>query len=321
MASNPPPALSGDLREALADVPPEERAALERLWLALGEAAPPAAGASDAEWQALRARLVVPAARRAADRRPARVAPRRRAAWTVAALSVTAVLTGVAWLAVPVTRIAPVGETLAVVLPDGSTATLNSGAAVRHARRFGLDVRAVALTGEAFFEVEPGAVPFVVETATARVEVLGTAFNVRAEATETAVALVHGRVRVAAAAPEVATDVSPGEAVVVAPASVAVPAAADVERAASWRNGALAFDDRTLESILGEIARRYGVAVEAVAGTPLDARVSAFYAARPPLGELLGDLGAAANVRFAPTADGYSVRPVAASRRVPRRST
>ena len=41
---------------------------------------------------------------------------------------------------------------------------------------------------------------------------------------------------------------------------------------------------------------------------PLDARVSAFYSQRPALDDLLGDVGAVAGARFAPSADGYRVR-------------
>ena len=306
MALSTPP---DDLREALGDLPPDERASLERIWRDLGDLATPAAP-TDAAWHALRARIDPPSGPGAADRpaiRPSRHAWRRRG---MVLSGMTALALAVLWFTVPVTHTAGPGETLAVALPDGSTAVLNSGAALRHSRRFG-GTRAVSLHGEAYFDVVRGATPFVVATPDARVEVLGTAFNVRAsDPGETSVALVHGRVRVTAIeAPDVETVLDPGQAVVVANGAVAAPATADIARVSGWREGALAFDDRPLDSVLAEVGRRYGVAIESAPGTPLDARLSAYYAERPALDLLLGDLGAAAGVRFTPESGGYVVRP------------
>ena len=348
----PSPAQFAEVRAALAGEP--DRADLERVWLALGDAAPDAP-ALDAAWDALRARLGPPAEAHAAAGRPvsgnpasgspasrnpapgrrvsdrAAARPKRRlwlagALATAAALAVVTLVTTVAlsqWGAAEVAHTAPAGATLAVALPDGSTAVLNSGATLRHARRFS-GTRAVALRGEAFFDVTHDAsAPFVVVTRAARVEVLGTAFNVRDAGTATTVALVRGSVRVTAAAAPAgpalrAATLAPGEALTVGPAGVGAPAAADVERAAAWRTGALAFDGLALGDILGEVERRYGVAVAAAPGTPLGARVSAYYTARPPIETLLGDIGTAAGVRFTPTAAGYTVRPAA---RAPRGGT
>ena len=87
-----------------------------------------------------------------------------------------------------------------VRLPDGSTVWLNAHSQLRYAGvgpgpAHGL--RAVQLTGEAYFEVRHNPDrPFVVSTATARVRVTGTAFNVRAYAAEDSVevSVTHGRV-------------------------------------------------------------------------------------------------------------------------------
>lgn len=87
-----------------------------------------------------------------------------------------------------------------VRLPDGSRAWLNAHSRLHYA---GLEAgsgggrRAVQLTGEAYFEVVHDAGrPFVVSTTTARVQVTGTAFNVRAYAAEDSaeVSVTQGRV-------------------------------------------------------------------------------------------------------------------------------
>ncbi len=313
MRSDPP--LSPELREALGAEP--DGAALERVWHLLGAAAPPSGAAADADWRALRDRIE---AGRPRTDRPAAPPPRRARRWAVLAGIAAVAVVAAVWSAQPVVERAPVGETLAVALPDGSRVTLNSGTALRRARLlWGTADRAVALDGEAFFEVAPGDVPFVVTTHNARVAVLGTAFNVRAWAAdaETSVALVEGRVEVSErdVAPEVRT-LAPGDRAVVQAEGVTVEAGpADVERVAGWRGGALAFEDLPLGVVLREVERRYGVAFRSDAGVPLGARVSAFYAERPRLDALLGDLGAAAGVRFVPGPEGYRVR---AGRSAPR---
>lgn len=302
--------MPADLRAALADEAPDERASLERVWHLLDEVAPTSADA-DATWAELSARLAAPrpALARAADRAPAR--PHRRGRWATAAALAAALavvlVAALSWLRVPVTYHVAPGATLAVTLPDGSAVTLAAGAELQHPRRFGA-TRDVALTGEAFFEVEPDAAPFTVATHNARVTVLGTAFNVRAWDAETAVALVEGRVRVEAG--EARAELAPGEALTVAAGGIAARPA-DVAREAAWRHGALHFDDQPLGAVLAEVERRYAVRIEPASGAPLDARVSAFYSQRPALADLLGDVGAVAGARFAPSADGYRVRAAA----------
>jgi len=69
----------------------------------------------------------------------------------------------------------------AVTLPDGSTITLNRFTSLTCDPGFGDKNRTVNLKGEAFFDVQPDASrPFVVITEKARVQVLGTSFNVNA---------------------------------------------------------------------------------------------------------------------------------------------
>jgi ferric-dicitrate binding protein FerR (iron transport regulator) len=84
-----------------------------------------------------------------------------------------------------------------VQLPDGSKAWLNAHSLLRYASVSPTQPRQVQLTGEAYFEVKPAAGrPFLVNTTTAQVRVVGTAFNVRAYAAEDSVevSVTHGRV-------------------------------------------------------------------------------------------------------------------------------
>ncbi len=53
------------------------------------------------------------------------------------------------------------------------------------------------MQGEAFFNVQPGNIPFIVEFGSGRVEVLGTKFNVKKRRDETEILVTEGRVKVA----------------------------------------------------------------------------------------------------------------------------
>jgi ferric-dicitrate binding protein FerR (iron transport regulator) len=66
-----------------------------------------------------------------------------------------------------------------IVLDDGSIITLNSNASLKFPKLFSNQNRTVELTGEAFFEVAKNPKkPFIIKTGNAKIEVLGTSFNV-----------------------------------------------------------------------------------------------------------------------------------------------
>lgn len=129
----------------------------------------------------------------------------RAPAWRLAAS--TALLAGAAyalaanWLfkenPASVGSYASGGQRQFVRLPDGSRVWLNAHSRLHYASARPSQVRQVQLTGEAYFDVIPAANrPFVVTTSTARVQAVGTAFNVRAYAAEDSVevSVTRGRV-------------------------------------------------------------------------------------------------------------------------------
>ncbi len=86
-----------------------------------------------------------------------------------------------------------------LVLPDGSTVTLNSNSRVEYPKKFKNQVREVTVTGEVFFDVTPDPNrPFIINAGEARIEVLGTSFNVNAypEAESVEVTVESGTVQV-----------------------------------------------------------------------------------------------------------------------------
>ena len=261
-----------DLKALLSRVPPEEAARLGEVWAAVG-ADEPTAFPGDAAAEAARARLpdALPetahrnGTARLADRRP-HTLPKRRplGRWMALAAALLVGALGLFWWMQPVMHVAPLGEQMAVELPDGSGVVLDSGARLRHARRFGAE-RRVVLDGEAFFDVRAAEAPFVVETFNAEVRVLGTRFGVRAwRGLEhaTTVALETGRVVLTPrAAPDQAVEMAPGETrrvLGIEAVALAAPALS-VDEATAWRRGDFFVKDQPVDEILHDVERRFAV--------------------------------------------------------------
>lgn len=158
-----------------------------------------------------------------------------------------------------------VGERREVRLDDGSVVTLNTGSllevAYNPARR---DVR--LLRGQALFQVAHNkAWPFVVSAGDRQVTAVGTAFDVRVDGSRVRVVLLEGKVRVDPLRREglerlipqlAAEDLGPGQQLVASTGAPSVTvAAADIQRAVSWRNGQVIFRDDTLGAAVTELNR------------------------------------------------------------------
>lgn len=93
----------------------------------------------------------------------------------------------------------PRGGRYSVELPDGSVARLNAASSIKFPVKFAGNERRVEITGEVYFEVEKGKVPFIVSVGNkSEVKVLGTHFNINAYDDESAIrtTLVEGSVQV-----------------------------------------------------------------------------------------------------------------------------
>ncbi len=78
-----------------------------------------------------------------------------------------------------ITRIVSKGEKLNLKLPDGSQIKINSKGKIRFPKQFGPKERRIYLEGEAFVNVvEFRSRPFIIETSSVQVKVLGTSFNI-----------------------------------------------------------------------------------------------------------------------------------------------
>lgn len=157
----------------------------------------------------------------------------------------------------------------AVVLPDGSRATLAPGATLSFRRHgFGRRDRDVTQTGKVYYSVERNeSLPFEITASEAFVRVLGTRFQIETDDNGTAVDVVDGRVLFAAAPSGVRKTVREEDGVILtrgmhaelAP-GVTVPALSEAEHAnpAAWATHFFRYQDTPLSEVLQELSSNFG---------------------------------------------------------------
>ena len=267
--------------------------------------------------------------RRAADRGPRSPASssarlqRWKQVLTVAALVLCVVGGGLLWWGQPASVTTAAGERTVVTLPDGSTAELNGATTIEYARGFSsllwtdASVRHVRLEGEAFFEVVEGERPFRVETPNARVEVLGTAFNVRARSqggrSETEVAVASGRVRVAArrasqkASASVVLDRKGQASRVMGTDAPTPPKTEPLKYVRAWRHGGFGVIGAPLPTVLRELEHRFGTSLRLGVPVAETDTMTLHYARDARLEDVLRDVCLIQNLTYRETSQGYEL--------------
>lgn len=160
------------------------------------------------------------------------------------------------------------GERSRIDLSDGTQVTLDAGSTLTYPARFGASLRQVTLEGEGYFEVASDPLrPFVVRARNARIQVLGTRFDVRAwdRGERVEVAVVEGKVSLDEA------RASDDTGVIIAAGQVGVlrdmgrpeaPRSVDTSRYLDWMRDEMAFDDTRLGEIVYRLERWHGVRFE-----------------------------------------------------------
>ena len=183
-----------------------------------------------------------------------------------------------------------VGQTATVRLRDGSIVTLDTDTVLR--ARETDDRRMLRLTrGQAYFKVAKDKTrPFTVAAGDKLVTATGTAFSVRLQQKAVEVTLVEGRVRVEEARPAVqlarttprfseATEMNPGSKLVAAENRNWTLDRVDPDKATSWLEGQLIFEDRPLAEAAAErnrySAKKIVIRDPAIAGAKIVSVVKA----------------------------------------------
>ncbi len=202
---------------------------------------------------------------------------------------------------------AAAGEQQQVELPDGTMVKLNSVSQIALAPDLSGAERLVRLEGEAFFEVARDGRPFLVQTQNAQVQVLGTAFNVRARGQETQVVVREGRV---ALTPRTATqqiELSANQMAVCQQNRISQPpVAVDAEQELGWLRGKLVFSKTPLAEVVAELQRRYDARI-AIADRDLRQETLTATFAQKPLPEVLASISLAMNLQVTGAEAAYTL--------------
>jgi ferric-dicitrate binding protein FerR (iron transport regulator) len=147
---------------------------------------------------------------------------------------------------------------VSLTLSDGTNVWLNSESSLRYPVIFSGHDRTVEIKGEEYFEVKKIAdQPFIVQVEKgAKIEVLGTTFNVNAYPDELTIktTLLDGSVRVAGVV------LKPGQQAWLAGQKIVLNKV-DTSDVVAWKNGLFAFHDADLPSVMRQLARWYNIEV------------------------------------------------------------
>lgn len=160
--------------------------------------------------------------------------------------------------------IVPAGGRFQLRLSDGTSAWLNAASSLEYPVAFGKGERIVRLSGEAFFEVaaDPKR-PFIIETTSGRIQVLGTSFNVSAyqddEFMETT--LVSGSLQVVVPSGQT-SRLSPGQQHKLNQRTLDQTVnTVDTKFYTSWRDGVIYFNRVSLKELAIKLERWYDVQI------------------------------------------------------------
>lgn len=159
----------------------------------------------------------------------------------------------------------PKGERSTVVLPDGSTVQLNSDSHLKFRSSFSPRERDVSLNGEGFFNVvHDEKRPFVVETSTMNIEVLGTVFNVYSYPNDSIATtfLQSGKVKINRSGSKEIL-LSPNEAFKYNKTTrEATKTRISDQRFVDWTKGILTINEETIGELSKKLERRFNIQIK-----------------------------------------------------------
>lgn len=153
---------------------------------------------------------------------------------------------------------ASTAEQLTESFPDGTTISLRPETTISARIGKELNDRQVDLKGEAFFDVNQAGT-FVVTTALGDIHVLGTEFSVFARDSLLKVTCFEGRVEVRPTESDRVLRIPAGQGVKIIGAQS--QALSHEQRSPSWINGISSYPEATMQEVLGDIERQFGIRI------------------------------------------------------------
>jgi ferric-dicitrate binding protein FerR (iron transport regulator) len=165
----------------------------------------------------------------------------------------------------------PIGGKYQLTLPDGTKVWLNAASSITFPVAFPQQERSVTITGEVYFEVAADQLrPFSVSGGNAKVQVLGTQFNMNAYPDEEKlkVTLLNGAVKVSGISFDQSTVLAPGQQAQLVNEGLHTINKIDIAKVMAWKMDLFNFEDIDLEEAMRQISRWYGVKVIYEQGIP-----------------------------------------------------
>lgn len=142
-----------------------------------------------------------------------------------------------------------------VVLPDDTHVTLHKGAKLAYNKTFTGKERKVSLEGEAFFKVHRDEQhPFVIDAQAARVQVLGTAFDLKCSKDAASVAVVEGKVKFSAGDDKNTFVVLTKGQKAQLNNDKMVSSAIEDENFLYWKTGIISYNERELQAVVAQLS-------------------------------------------------------------------
>ncbi len=180
----------------------------------------------------------------------------------------------------------PKGSTLKTVLSDGTKVWINAGSTLKFNPDFGVKTRTVYLSGEAYFDIAKGSVPFIVKTEHHTIRDIGTTFNVKAYADDLSfeTTVIEGEVSIEGKvlidsdktqtisvkkqqvfklnyAPPAGLSLKNNRLSDIVEVKVQKISSAQVEDYTGWTEDLLVFEGKTFQEIIKIMERRYDVEI------------------------------------------------------------
>lgn len=227
--------------------------------------------------------------------------------------AVALIILGFGFLFVPKTVTIPNAEMAEIQLPDGSSVELNSGSTLQYNRLFSFTNRDITLNGEAYFSVEEGEEPFIVEANGSATKVTGTEFNVRSwaddPAVETTITVTEGSVQfypVDDGSKIVSLKAGQTSRLNIEMGSPAQPTASSEEHLA-WRDNRLVFQQSPLIVILHDLERSFDVEIELDVEDMQYETLTAYYNQPANVETILEDICTVKGLRYTKTTNGFRI--------------
>ncbi len=153
-----------------------------------------------------------------------------------------------------------------LLLPDSSQIDLNADTVIKYHKDFSDSIRAVYLSGQAFFQIKHDGRPFIVHTDNAQIRVLGTQFDVKARDLVTRVIVKEGRVALES------TTIAANKLILQKnemgvcekKSNILEHKPVDAMYMIGWLNNTLVFEMTPLYEIIKELERHYNKEIELI---------------------------------------------------------